>query len=289
MGGNALKTVGRIYKDEMSSTYEVLREHLYQALGLVLGEYVLCGSMFVRESSGDIDIAFDINIAMKRMQTDRNGITKRLNDLYVTLPEYKYNKGFDIHSIPFPIFDKEGKRTDRYVQVDIIPVENLMMARWGMETDGSVPWKSATRNGLLRAVAKHVDTQFYYGEDTNVAIYWDRYFYDKCHGLFKLRKSVEGKNGYILKTAKTISREFITDKPWEIVNFLLGTQGLHSWLEINNVYDVWNIVKESPKFDLSRFRIVESFITEMTRDGIDFPPEIKDWYEEQLEDGLNCK
>ena len=139
MGGKALKTVGRIHKEEMETTYEVLREHIYQALGLVIGEYVPCGSFLVRESCGDIDVAFDVNVAMRRLGLDKEGITKRLNDLYVTLPEYNYSKGLDIHSIPFPIFDKDGKRTDRYVQVDLMPVENVGMAQWGMMTDKHTP------------------------------------------------------------------------------------------------------------------------------------------------------
>ena len=91
MGGKALKTVGRIHKEEMETTYEVLREHIYQAFGLVIGEYVPCGSFLVRESCGDIDIAFDVNVAMKRLGLDKEGITKRLNNLYVTLPEYNYS------------------------------------------------------------------------------------------------------------------------------------------------------------------------------------------------------
>jgi hypothetical protein len=270
----------------METTYEVLREHLYQALGLVLGEYVVCGSVFVRESCGDVDIAFNINIAMKRMQTDRNGITKRLNDLYVTLPEYHYSKGLDIHSIPFPIFDKDGKRTDRYVQVDLMPVESLMMARWGMETDGSVPFKSATRNGLLRAVAKYRDT-IVRANENGATIEFDRLYFDQRHGLFRMTRSYEGKNGRINKTAKTIRKTLVTNIPWEVVNILLGIEGKQSWLEIENVYDVWNAIKDNPEFDLVRFSIVKEYIEEMERDGFDYPSEIKEWFNEQLED--DCK
>jgi hypothetical protein len=242
--------------------------------------------MFVRESCGDIDIAFNISIAMKRMQTDRNGITKRLNDLYVTLPEYHYSKGLDIHSIPFPIFDKDGKRTDRYVQVDLMPVESLMMARWGMETDGSVPFKSATRNGLLRAVAKYRDTIVRTNEN-GATLEFDRLYFDQRHGLFRMLRSYEGKNGRINKTAKTIRKTLVTNIPWEVVNILLGIEGKQSWLEIENVYDVWNAIKDNPEFDLVRFSIVKEYIDEMERDGFDYPSEIKEWWNEQLED--DCK
>lgn len=285
MGGKALKTVGRIHKEEMEATYEVLREHLYQALGLVIGEYVPCGSFLVRESCGDIDIAFDVNVAMKRLGLDKEGITKRLNDLYVTLPEYNYSKGLDIHSIPFPIFDKDGKRTERYVQVDLMPVENVGMAQWGMMTDGNTPWKSATRNGLLRAIAKYKDIVVRTNEDGTV-LSFDRYYFDQRHGLFKMTRSYEGKNGRINKTAKTIEKKLVTNDPEEILFILLDVIDVRQ--SFRNVMDVWTLIydPEHPIFDKIEF-IVKEYIDEMNRDGFDYPSEIKEWWNEQLED--DCK
>ena len=285
MGGKALKTVGRIHKEEMEATYEVLREHIYQALGLVIGEYVPCGSFLVRESSGDIDIAFDVNVAMKRLGLDKKGITKRLNDLYVTLPEYNYSKGLDIHSIPFPIFDKDGKRTERYVQVDLMPVENVGMAQWGMMTDGNTPWKSATRNGLLRAIAKYKDIVVHTNEDGTV-LSFDRYYFDQRHGLFKMTRSYEGKNGRINKTAKTIEKKLVTNDPEEILFILLDVIDVRQ--SFRNVMDVWTLIydPEHPLFDKIEF-IVKEYIDEMNRDGFDYPYEIKEWWDEQLED--DCK
>lgn len=285
MGGKALKTVGRIHKDEMETTYEVLREHIYQALGLVIGEYVPCGSFLVRESCGDIDIAFDVNVAMRRLGLDKEGITKRLNDLYVTLPEYNYSKGLDIHSIPFPIFDKNGKRTDRYVQVDLMPVENVGMAEWGMMTDGNTQWKSATRNGLIRAIAKYKDTVVHTNEDGTV-LYFDRLYFDQRHGLFRMTRSYEGKNGRINKTAKTIEKKLVTNDPEEILFILLDVIDVrHSF---KNVMDVWSLISdpEHPLFDRIDF-IVKEYIDEMEREGFDYPSEIKEWWNEQLED--DCK
>lgn len=285
MGGKALKTVGRIHKEEMEATYEVLREHIYQALGLVKGEYVPCGSFLVRESCGDIDIAFDVNVAMRRLGLDKEGITKRLNDLYVTLPEYNYSKGLDIHSIPFPIFDKDGKRTDRYVQVDLMPVENVGMAEWGMMTDGNTPWKSATRNGLLRAIAKYKDIVVHTNEDGSV-LSFDRYYFDQRHGLFRMTRSYEGKNGRINKTAKTIEKKLVTNDPEEILFILLDVIDVRQ--SFRNVMDVWSLIydPEHPVFDKIEF-IVKEYIDEMNRDGFDYPSEIKEWWDEQLED--DCK
>ena len=285
MGGKALKTVGRIHKEEMETTYEVLREHLYQALGLVIGEYVPCGSFLVRESCGDIDIAFDVNVAMERLGLDKEGITKRLNDLYVTLPEYNYSKGLDIHSIPFPIFDKDGKRTDRYVQVDLMPVENVGMAEWGMLTDGNTQWKSATRNGLIRAISKYKDTNVHTNEDGTV-LYFDRLYFDQRHGLFRMTRSYEGKNGHINKIPKTIDKKLVTNDPEEILFILLDVIDVRQ--SFRNVMDVWSLISdpEHPLFDKIEF-IVKEYIDEMNRDGFDYPSEIKEWWDEQLED--DCK
>lgn len=285
MGGKALKTVGRIHKEEMETTYEVLKEHIYQALSLVKGEYVPCGSFLVRESCGDIDIAFDVNVAMRRLGLDKEGITKRLNDLYVTLPEYNYSKGLDIHSIPFPIFDKDGKRTDRYVQVDLMPVENVGMAEWGMMTDGNTPWKSATRNGLLRAIAKYKDIVVHTNEDGTV-LSFDRYYFDQRHGLFRMTRSYEGKNGHINKIPKTIEKKLVTNDPEEILFILLDVIDVRQ--SFRNVMDVWTLIydPEHPLFDKIEF-IVKEYIDEMNRDGFDYPSEIKEWWDEQLKD--ECK
>lgn len=285
MGGKALKTVGRIHKEEMETTYEVLKEHIHQALGLIIGEYVPCGSFLVRESSGDIDIAFDVNVAMKRLGLDKEGITKRLNDLYVTLPEYNYSKGLDIHSIPFPIFDKDGKRTDRFVQVDLMPVENVGMAEWGMMTDGNTTWKSATRNGLLRAIAKYKDIVVHTNEDGTV-LSFDRYYFDQRHGLFRMTRSYEGKNGHINKIPKTIEKKLVTNDPEEILFILLDVIDVRQ--SFRNVMDVWTLIydPEHPIFDKIEF-IVKEYIDEMNRDGFDYPSEIKEWWDEQLED--ECK
>ena len=284
MGGKALKTVGRIHKDEMETTYEVLREHLYQALGLVIGEYVPCGSFLVRESCGDIDIAFDVNVAMERLGLDKEGITKRLNDLYVTLPEYVYSKGLDIHSIPFPIFDKEGKRTDKYVQVDLMPVESVAMAKWGMLTDKHVSWKSATRNGLIRAIAKYRFMEVHTNSDGTV-LSFDRYYFDQRHGLFQMTRSYEGKNGRINKNPKTVSKVLLTNNPSDIVKILLNYEFTH-W-DILNVEDVWSVLMEGDFSYDFLFSVVKEYIEEMERDGFDYPSEIKEWYNEQLED--DCK
>lgn len=287
MGGKALKNVVRIRKEEMLPTLQILQEHLYQVLGLTLQnkDYCTCGSFLVRESCGDIDIAFDINKAMENLRMTRDEITERLNKLYVNLPEYNYSKGLDIHSIPFPIFDKDGKRTDKYVQVDLMPVENVGMAHWGMFTDGNTPWKSATRNGLLRAIAKFRDTVVHTNEDGTI-LSFDRYYFDQRHGLFRMVRSYEGKDGRINKTPKTIEKKLVTNDPEEILFILLDVIDVrHSF---RNVMDVWSLISdpEHPLFDRIEF-IVKEYIDEMNRDGFDYPSEIKEWWDEQLED--DCK
>ena len=207
-----------------------------------------------------------------------------MNDLYVTLPEYVYSKGLDIHSIPFPIFDKEGKRTDKYVQVDLMPVESVEMAKWGMLTDKHVSWKSATRNGLLRAIAKYRDTNVHTNENGSV-LEFDRLYFDQRHGLFRMTRSYEGKNGRINKNPKTISKKLITNNPSMIVKLLMDYNETH-W-DILNAEDVWSVLMENAYFDDRRFAIVKEYIEEMERDGFDYPSEIKQWYNEQLED--DCK
>ena len=65
-------------------------------------------------------------------------------------------------------------------QVDLMPVENVGMAHWGMFTDGDTQWKSATRNGLLRAIAKFRDTVVHTNDEGTI-ISFDRFYFDQRH------------------------------------------------------------------------------------------------------------
>jgi hypothetical protein len=287
MGGKAVKGVDRIYKNEMLPTLHVLQEHLYQALGLTLQDqdYIVCGSFLGKESCGDIDIAFD----WKRVKFPRNAtkeeITKRLNDLYVTLPDYFYNKGFDIHSIPFPIFNENG-RTDRFVQVDIMGVDNLEMAKWGMYSDPNSEFKSALRNSLLNHIANEIR------EDNDVdyngrVLTFTRLGFDHQRGLFRIKKTYKGaKEGFICKNSKTLEKEIIQTHPVNIVRILFNEDIEPS--KVNDWKFIWDKIS-NPSFHLYNrlFSIVSGVVEEMERKQLDYPSEIKEWWNEQLED--DCK
>lgn len=287
MGGKAVKGVDRIYKNEMLPTLQVLQEHLYQALGLTLQnkDYVICGSFLGKESCGDIDIAFDWTKVKYPHNATKEEITKRLHDLYVTLPDYFYNKGFDIHSIPFPIFDENG-RTDRFVQVDIMGVDNLEMAAWGMFSDPNSEFKSALRNSLLNNLANQLCENNEVTSDGQVLTF-TRLGFDHQRGLYRIRKTYKGKKeGFICKKSKTISKELICSVPSKITRMLF-----HENIEPEKLNDwkfIWDKISD-PDFYLNHrlFAIVKGVVEEMEQKELDYPQVIKDYWNSQMED--DCK
>ena len=284
MGGKAVKGVDRIYKNEMLPTLQVLQEHHYQALGLTLQnkDYVICGSFLGKESCGDIDIAFDWTKVKYPHNATKEEITKRLHDLYVTLPDYFYNKGFDIHSIPFPIFDENG-RTDRFVQVDIMGVDNLEMAAWGMFSDPNSEFKSVLRNSLLNHLANQLCENNEVTSDGQVLTF-TRLGFDHQRGLYRIRKTYKGKKeGFICKNSKTISKELICSVPSKITRMLF-----HENIEPEKLNDwkfIWDKISD-PDFYLNHrlFAIVKGVVEEMERKDLDYPQVIKDYWNSQMVD-----
>lgn len=284
MGGKAVKNVTRIYKNEMLPTLHVLQEHLYQALGLSNQneDYVICGSFLGKESCGDIDIAFDWTKVKYPNDATKEEITKRLHDLYVTLPDYFYNKGFDIHSIPFPIFDENG-RTDRYVQVDIMGVDNLEMAAWGMYSDPNSEFKSALRNSLINHLANQLCENNEVTSDGQVLTF-TRLGFDHQRGLYRIRKTYKGKKeGFICKNSKTVSKELVCSVPSKITRMLF-----HENIEPEKLNDwkfIWDKISD-PDFYLNHrlFAIVKGVVEEMERKELDYPQVIKDYWNSQMVD-----
>lgn len=284
MGGKAVKNVTRIYKNEMLPTLHVLQEHLYQALGLSNQneDYVVCGSFLGKESCGDIDIAFDWSKVKYPNDATKEEITKRLHDLYVTLPDYFYNKGFDIHSIPFPIFDENG-RTDRYVQVDIMGVDNLEMAAWGMYSDPNSEFKSALRNSLINHLANQLCENNEVTSDGQVLTF-TRLSFDHQRGLYRVRKTYKGKKeGFICKNSKTVSKELVCSVPSKITRMLF-----HENIEPEKLNDwkfIWDKISD-PDFYLNHrlFAIVKGVVEEMERKDLDYPQVIKDYWNSQIVD-----
>lgn len=68
-------------------------------------------------------------------------------------------------------------------------------------------------NALKKATAET-------GEE--IPVKWERMFYDLSKGLLKGVQTKEGKTGNILKSAKTISKEFYSNDVDEIVKMLFG-------------------------------------------------------------------
>ena len=130
-GGNVFKAPGwtkqdpqmltdRISKSEVAPTVAFLNK----LTGMNLNNNLL-GSTGIAESSGDIDIAIDMNSVSK------DDFVNLLTDKGVS-PDHIRKTGDSVHYMS-PIFAGK-KRTARFVQVDFMFVPSVEFAVWSMRT-----------------------------------------------------------------------------------------------------------------------------------------------------------
>jgi hypothetical protein len=101
-----------------------------------------------------------------------------------------------------------------------MPVDNIDYAKWIFHADKddlAKGLKSAHRNELLFALAKHVNLAVNGSERT-------RYLLNMNKGLFDATQSNMGKSGKTTKHFTTTNKNFITDEPDTIIQTLTGSK-----------------------------------------------------------------
>lgn len=130
-GGNVFKAPGWTKQDPQMLTDRISKAEvpptvafLNKLTGMNLTDNLL-GSTGIAESSGDIDIAIDMNAVSK------DDLVATLTDQGVS-PDHIRKTGDSVHYMS-PIFAGK-KRTDRFVQVDFMFVPSVEFAVWSMRT-----------------------------------------------------------------------------------------------------------------------------------------------------------
>jgi hypothetical protein len=145
-GGNVFATTGRINRADVIPTVQ----HLEQITGLPLVDNML-GTTGKAADSGDIDLV-----------VNSKDITKA--DLEHKLQAYwKKNSidtvgtkktGISVHFLS-PVWNSEGKKTGKYVQVDFMFHDDPDYLKFFYAANEQAPYKGKDRNILLSAAAKH--------------------------------------------------------------------------------------------------------------------------------------
>jgi hypothetical protein len=231
-GGYALKDVGvtRINREDIPTTLQFV-SHIS---GIPIEDMFPLGSTGKTSSSGDIDVAVDINT--HNPQSVHANMVKVLGDDYAA-----YNAGTKVGSYAIPI---AGNADKGLVQVDFMYVSSTKWAQFSYASAGDKSeYKGAIRRMLLQAVASVLDQKgidkFVYDDKSGDLIVRVGRSMDMNLGLkriFQMRpKKVRG-DGY-LSTMKSVTPDdiksvypdldfvgdsIVIDDPQEALNVMFG-------------------------------------------------------------------
>jgi hypothetical protein len=145
-GGNVFPNTGRISREDVVPTVQ----HLERITGLPLLHNML-GSTGKAADSGDIDLVVDTRITNKAaLESKLQEFWKKNSDGVLGTKK----SGISIHFLS-PVWNKDGKETGNYVQVDFMFHEDPDYLKFFNASNEQAPFKGRDRNILLSAIAKH--------------------------------------------------------------------------------------------------------------------------------------
>lgn len=256
-GGNAIKDAVRINQTNVASTLEEIYTKLLPEIGVKKEDTAVLGSTgkkLPNGTSGDIDLAIDISkISNFDFKTWSENVEKILTSLNL---EFRTFPGILLLSVRWPISNKDGKQAGEFVQLDLMPTNDIEFAKFSKfsdtEKEGVPFYKSVIRNAILISLTTCLPVKIYAkgklaidpnGEDHLVDI--EKFSYDFNKGLiFKHKIRKQRKDGTFNKTFVTLDKKLISANPQEIINKLFGPG--HSPKDIETVLGTWDLALKSP-------------------------------------------
>lgn len=294
-GGNAIEGVSRINQENVAATMDSVYKKLLPLLGIRQNNTALLGSTGKKlpgGSSGDVDLAVDKQLIMK---VNRLKDTKEFYDFLIHAAErlgYSFNflKGLGIVSIGWPIANIDGKQEGEFVQLDIMPSDNLKMTAWGMASphQSVEQYKGAVRGELLYWIANCVDYKALKQQANELTgeiedLEFERTIFDGMKGLYRLKQSyLSPKSGKRKKNKWTIGRKLVESNPEAIAKIFFGPK--YSYKNLISAKEIWDaMMSDDFPFPNKRKEIVQNTIKSLTKSGIDYPP----YFDEFLQKPLN--
>lgn len=288
-GGNAIKTSTRINQLNVAPTLAAIYKELLPKLNIKKSDTTLLGSTGKKDpekngtpegSSGDIDLGISMKALMKANGLkDKGEVFEFLANIGKDYKGTKSFPGLDVVSVGYPIVNDDGKQEDKHVQLDLMPVDDLKYAAWSYYSPAfnESKYKALYPKEIYYACAKHCDTQVTEKGDRDgeqVAIEWDRYFFDLAKGLMKGKQTIRGKKK-LTKGVKTIEKKVVSTNPQDVVDKFFGPSFTPS--DVQTWEQVWDVIN-SDEFIL-KDKLKD--ILEMAKKGIErknypVPPELED-------------
>lgn len=262
-GGNAIEGVDRISLENISPTvYEIIHQYIEPVFGeATIGKHIfLLGSTGKKESSGDLDLGYDLTINNGLHDITVQSAVGRLYDYIksTSQTEVKINEFTkDMIHFGFPQYDKKGNLIGKTVQVDILFTVTPDFCKFYMysPSQNESSYKGAHRNDLLRAVAKVISFQPIKTDENGNPLTWIQ-FDIGSNGLFNCVKTIIDEDGNHLKWGDTdedleigyavdLSKKLISSNPNDVIKFLIGN---YSIKEIDTFEKLLNIIENDDKF-----------------------------------------
>jgi hypothetical protein len=234
-GGNMFKndlTTSRINQENVEATLKTVYDKVLPLLNVKQEDTAVLGSTGKKNaggSSGDIDLAIDIT---KNKINDVKEFVKHAqavaNELDV---EAEIMIALNLCSYRWPIVNVDGKQPNEFVQLDLMPTNDIELMKWGMYSphEKDYEYKGTVRNEFLNALASYVDLDIeetYIDPETKKEkpLVWTKYTYIPQSGLFRntLSKKPSSPKKLFNKTSKKIKSQLITTDPAEIVKIIFG-------------------------------------------------------------------
>jgi len=260
-GGNAVKDprISRINQDNVEATMNDIYSKVLPLLKITkkdVGSLGSTGKKLPGGSSGDVDLAVDIHAVLRNNKNinDVDELFDKLVDIAKTLKMgYKDMRQMGLVSIGFPIHNTDGKQEGKLVQLDFMPTESLEYSKWAYYSpaEWESKWKGLYANEIMFFLAKHIGFKPIKTTQNGEPIEYERYFFDLSKGLLKGIQSKQGKRG-ILKNAKTLSKNFVSNDPKDIIKLLIG-----------------------PKVDFQRIRRFETLLKVLENDKLNIHSNIR--------------
>ena len=260
--GIAIKGISKIKKENILATLDLLQNKIFSPIGIQRDSWDILGSTGKKPESGDIDIAMDINRALKESNSkDLNEyaakIVKRCEELGWQVNN-RMNTGFKMIHIGLPIVGQK----DQIAQVDIMTSTDMDFTRFKYFAPSITEskYKGAFRSMMIDCILKYAtlaaaedasddEKQSYIAPDGRVYPYIRfQHLALSVDGLWKNVKTLKGKRGFLSNPKKDKeASKFITSNPEEILNLLFG-KNLFKVSDFNSFESIWNNVLFSEKF-----------------------------------------
>lgn len=252
--GNAIKGLARINQENVDATLNDVYKKVLPILKIKKGDTVLLGSTGKKlpgGSSGDVDLGVSLSKVMGSYNKTKFG---DIADIIVSKFEskgytVKDSRGLGIITIDFPITNSDGLQEDQFVQLDLMFVDNLNYSAWAFYSphEKDSKFKGVYRMKAIAMILRHVDNKVLSkmvadGED--IPVKWQSHILDMGRGVFKVIKDKTGKRG-LLKKAKTLEKNFVSNNPLDIVHIMLGPD--FTLADADSFETLWKAIN-SPKF-----------------------------------------